>query len=145
MADSATDIIRVHLEREVPEIARGLVEIMAIARDVGCQTKVAIRSTDGTIDSIAACAGAKGRRIARIVQALDGERVDLVQWDDDPEVNIRHALAPAEIRSVVIDEQQLRATAFVPIAQSQRVLGRRGTNLRLACELCGYTIVVEYI
>lgn len=143
MSDTDTKIIRQLLAREVPEVADGSVQIVAIAREPGFRSKVAIQTRDDRLDSVALCVGVRGNRIKKVVDALDGEPIDLVQWNDDLKVLIPNALQPARIQAVVLDEVQRRATVFVVRDQHALVLGRRGINQRLASALCGYEIVIE--
>lgn len=145
MLDPDVKIIRELFAREVPEVADGSIQIMAVARDPGLRSKAAIHAIVDGLDCVAACVGERGNRIKKVVEALDGEPIDLVRWNDDLKVLIANALQPAEIQAVVLDELQRRATVFVRTDQHTLVLGRSGINQRLAGELCKYEIVVETI
>lgn len=127
----------------VPEVADGSVKIVAVAREPGYRSKVAVRTMDDRLDGVAACVGARGTRLKQVVDALDGELIDLIRWSDDLKVLIANALQPAEVQSVVLNEMERRATVFVAEDQQSLVSGTRGANQRLAESLSGYEIVVE--
>ena len=127
----------------MPEIASGSIEIKAIARKSGYRSKVAVQSQDPTLDCIDACVGVRGNRIKNIVDALGGERIDLVRWSDSPEQLIANALQPADVDRIVLDPIEHRASVFVKPDQVSLVLGRRGETRRLASELSGWQIDVE--
>ena len=126
----------------VPEIAAGVVEIKAIARRPGVRTKLALSSRDARVDCVGVCVGIRGSRIRRVVDLLDGERIDLCRWHDDPATLIRHALQPAAIEAVLLHPAQHRATVVVKEDQVSLALGRRGVNRELASRLCGWEIEV---
>ncbi len=127
----------------IPEISAGVVEIKAVARQAGHRSKVAVASRDPDVDCIGACVGVRGSRIARIVELLNGERLDLVRWDESAERLIANALQPAEVEEVKLDPVDRRATVFVREDQDKLARGRRDWNRRLASELCGYEIEIE--
>ena len=131
--------------REIPEVSRGIVQIVSIARDVGHVSKVAVTSTDDATDAIAVCVGDRATRIRPIIDALDGERIDLIRWTPSIEQLLRSALLPADMTAIVVDSEQRRATVFIESDQHPLLLGRDGANQRLAEELSGYEIVVEII
>ncbi|PIP65072.1 transcription termination/antitermination protein NusA [Candidatus Peregrinibacteria bacterium CG10_big_fil_rev_8_21_14_0_10_49_16] len=144
-------LVRKLLELEIPEVRNGDVEIMAIARDPGFRSKVAVRSQDPRIDPIGACVGQKGVRIQAVMEELNGERVDMIEWSDDPIKLISTSLQPASISAVIIvnDQEQLddlgrrikkRAAVFVEEAQRPMAIGRKGQNIRLATELTGFEL-----
>ncbi len=141
--DSDLKIIGELFAGVVPEVADGNVKIVAVAREQGYRSKVAIRTLDDTLDGVAVCVGERGNRIKQVVNALGGERIDLIRWNDDLKVLIANALQPAEVEAVVLNETQRRATVFVAKDQQSLVSGRRGANQRLAESLSGYEIVVE--
>jgi transcription termination/antitermination protein NusA len=143
MWGSHTEMIRELFAREVPEVSTGLVEIRAIAREVGYLSKVVVASLDRDIDPVAICVGDRGARIRRIVTALDGERLDLIRWSDQVERLLRSALQPADLTAVVLDATQRKATIFVEKDQYPLLLGQDGLNQRLTEELIGHEIVVE--
>ncbi len=128
------------LEAEVPEIADGLVEIMAIAREAGSRSKVAVRSTRAEIDPIGACLGPKSSRIANVTDNLRGEKVDIIKWDDDATTFIMNALAPAKVVAVEIFEEDGVALVTVPDYQLSLAIGRDGQNVRLAARMSGYRL-----
>jgi N utilization substance protein A len=129
--------------REVPEIAAGSIEIKAIARKPGYRSKVALHSQDPREDCIGACVGVRGFRIKNIVDALGGERMDLVRWHDSPALLIVNALQPAIVEKVVLHAAEHRAVVVVKPDQVSLVLGRRGENRQLAGELSGWQIHVH--
>ncbi|HLD32064.1 MAG TPA: transcription termination factor NusA [Candidatus Peribacteraceae bacterium] len=144
-------LVRKLLELEIPEVRNGDVEIKAIARDPGFRSKVAVVSTDPRIDPIGACVGQKGVRIQAVMEELNGERVDMIEWSDDPIRLISTALQPAAISAVIIvndtenlDEEgrriKRRAAVFVEEAQRPMAIGKKGQNIRLATELSGYEL-----
>src|ERR1041384_5590592 len=125
---------------EVPEIAQGVVEIRAIAREVGSRTKVAVISKDDAIDPVGACVGLKGSRVQAVVNELGGERIDIVPWSPDPERFARLALAPARVAKVFSDPEAKTIQAVVDEDQLSLAIGRNGQNVRLASELTGWKI-----
>jgi N utilization substance protein A len=125
---------------EVPEIAQNVVEIRAIAREVGSRTKVAVISKDDAIDPVGACVGLKGSRVQAVVNELGGERIDIVPWSPDPERFARLALAPARVAKVFSDPENKTIQAVVDEDQLSLAIGRNGQNVRLASELTGWKI-----
>lgn len=125
---------------EVPEIYQGIVEIKAVAREVGGRTKLAVTSRDESIDPVGACVGLKGARVQAVVGELGGERIDIVPWHPDPEVFARRALAPARVAKVVSDSERRVITAIVDEDQLSLAIGRNGQNVRLASQLIGWQI-----
>src|SRR5690606_24910318 len=125
---------------EVPEIAQNVVEIRAIAREVGSRTKVAVISKDDAIDPVGACVGLKGSRVQAVVNELSGERIDIVPWSPDPERFARLALAPARVAKVFSDPETKTIQAVVDEDQLSRAIGKNGQNVRLASELTGWKI-----
>jgi len=125
---------------EVPEIAQAVVEIRAIAREVGSRTKVAVISKDDAIDPVGACVGLKGSRVQAVVNELGGERIDIVPWSPDPERFARLALAPARVAKVFSDPDSKTIQAVVDEDQLSLAIGRNGQNVRLASELTGWKI-----
>ena len=125
---------------EVPEIAQGIVEIRAIAREVGSRTKVAVISRDDAIDPVGACVGLKGSRVQAVVNELSGERIDIVPWSPDPERFARLSLAPARVAKVFSDPDTKTIQAVVDEDQLSLAIGRNGQNVRLASELTGWKI-----
>lgn len=126
--------------QEVPEIYDGVVEIKSVARDPGSRAKIAVLSSDAAIDPVGACVGMRGARVQAVVNELQGEKVDIIQWNDDPASFIVNALAPAEVSKVVLDEDTNRIEVVVPENQLSLAIGRRGQNVRLASTLTGWDI-----
>ncbi len=129
-------------EQEIPEIAEGVIEIRATAREPGYRTKVAVSSTDQRVDCVGACVGVRGNRIKNIVDELSGERIDIVRYSDDMQVLIPNALQPAEVEEVILCQMLGRAIVLVQEDQLSLAIGRRGQNVRLASKLCGWDIEI---
>ncbi|MGC4006762.1 MAG: transcription termination factor NusA [Pirellulales bacterium] len=129
-------------EQEIPEIADGVVEVRALAREPGYRSKVAVSSSDQRVDCMGACVGIKGNRIKNIVEELGGERIDIVRWNDDLQTLIPNALQPAEVDEVILCEMLGRAIVLVREDQLSLAIGRRGQNVRLASKLCGWDIEI---
>ncbi len=127
-------------EMEVPEIYEGIVRIEAAAREPGMRSKIAVSSNDRDVDPVGACVGMKGSRVQAVVQELRGEKVDIVPWDADPARFVCNALAPAEVSRVLMDETNHRMEIIVPDDQLSLAIGRRGQNVRLACQLSGWRL-----
>ncbi len=130
-------------EIEVPEIASGLVEIKALAREPGHRSKVAVASNDSDVDPVGACVGARGSRVRNITNELRNERVDIVPYSDDPVEFITAALQPARIREVILDEETGTATVIVQDQQLSLAIGKEGQNARLAARLTGWRIDIR--
>ena len=137
------NLLRRLFEMEVPEIFRGTVEIKAIAREPGFRSKVAVYSRQEGIDPVGACVGLRGIRIQNIVNELNGERIDVVQWDPDPAAFVANALSPAQVQSVRILEDGLTAEAVVADRQLSLAIGKEGQNARLAAKLTGLRIDIK--
>ncbi len=127
-------------QMEVPEVYDGIVEIKAVARDPGSRAKIAVLSRDNSIDPVGACVGMRGARVQAVVNELQGEKVDIIQWVEDEASFIVNALAPAEVSKVVLDEDTNRIEVVVPESQLSLAIGRRGQNVRLASQLTGWDI-----
>lgn len=127
-------------ELEVPEIYDGLVEIKAIAREGGQRSKVAVTSLDSNVDPVGACVGAKGSRVRMIVSELRGEKVDIVEWKEDPAEFVANAISPAKVKEVIVDPSNLTAEVIVPDNQLSLAIGKEGQNARLAAKLTGWRI-----
>ncbi len=125
---------------EVPEIYDGIVEIKSVARDPGSRAKIAVISKDTSIDPVGACVGMRGSRVQAVVNELQGEKVDIIQWREEPAEFIVNALAPAEVSKVVLDEDNDKIEVVVPESQLSLAIGRRGQNVRLASQLTGWDI-----
>ncbi len=126
--------------QEVPEIYDNIIEIMAVARDPGSRAKIAVLSKDSSIDPVGACVGMRGSRVQAVVNELQGEKIDIIQWSPDAATFIVNALAPAEVVKVVLDEDAERIEVVVPDDQLSLAIGRRGQNVRLASQLTGWDI-----
>lgn len=127
-------------ELEVPEIEEGLLEIKVAARDPGSRAKIAVKSNDQRIDPIGTCVGMRGSRVQAVISELAGERVDIVLWSDDPATFIINALAPAEISSIMVDEEKHSMDIVVDDDNLAQAIGRGGQNVRLASELTGWEL-----
>ncbi len=126
--------------QEVPEIYDGIIEIKSVARDPGSRAKIAVLSNNSSIDPVGACVGMRGSRVQAVVAELQGEKIDIIQWNPDPATFVVNALAPAEVTKVVLDEDQKRIEVVVPDDQLSLAIGRRGQNVRLASQLTGWDI-----
>jgi N utilization substance protein A len=126
--------------QEVPEIYDGVVELKSVARDPGSRAKIAVVSKDSSIDPVGACVGMRGSRVQAVVNELQGEKIDIIQWSPDAATFIVNALAPAEVAKVVLDEDAERIEVVVPDDQLSLAIGRRGQNVRLASQLTGWDI-----
>jgi N utilization substance protein A len=129
-------------EQEIPEIADGVIEIKAMAREPGYRSKVAVSSSDQRVDCVGACVGVRGNRIKNIVDELAGERIDIVRWSDDLQVLIPNALQPAEVEEVILCQMLGKAIVLVREDQLSLAIGRRGQNVRLGSKLCGWDIEI---
>ncbi len=129
-------------EIEVPEIFSGTVEIKAMAREAGSRTKIAVASNEEGVDPIGSCVGQKGTRVQAIIDELGGEKIDIIDWNDDVAKFISSALSPAKVTNVEIDELKKEAKVFVPADQLSLAIGKRGQNVRLAAKLTGWKIDV---
>ena len=130
-------------ESEVPEIRDGVVEIKSISREAGSRTKIAVYSHEADIDPVGACVGVAGVRVNAVVEELRGEKVDIVNWDDNPGYLIENALSPAKVIAVVADEETKEADVIVPDYQLSLAIGKEGQNARLAARLTGYKIDIK--
>lgn len=139
------DMVRVVFEQEIPEIANGEVEIKAIARDAGNRSKVAVWTDDESIDPIGSCIGQRGSRITTIIDELGGEKIDVIQYNDDASTFIKEALSPAKVQSVELDDAEKLATVVVEEDQFSLAIGRGGQNVRLASALTRWQINVVQI
>jgi N utilization substance protein A len=127
---------------EVPEIGEELIEIRGAARDPGSRAKIAVKTNDGRIDPIGACVGMRGSRVQAVSSELGGERIDIVLWDDNPAQLVINAMAPAEVASIIVDEDSHTMDIAVKEEQLSQAIGRGGQNVRLASELTGWTLNV---
>jgi len=127
-------------KREVPEVNSGAVEIKAIAREAGSRSKVAVNSTQSGVDPVGSCVGQKGVRVQAVINELGGEKIDIIEWSDDPEKFITSSLQPAENLKIKLDEKTKTANITVPEDQLSLAIGKEGQNVRLAAKLTGYKI-----
>lgn len=137
------DLVKRLFEEEVTEVSDGIVEIKAIAREAGGRTKMAVLSNDPDVDAVGACVGLNGARVNAIVEELCGEKIDIINWNDDPAVLIENALSPAKVVSVEVYEEERWARVIVPDYQLSLAIGREGQNARLAARLTGYKIDIK--
>lgn len=130
-------------EIEVPEIFQGLVEIKAVAREAGQRSKMAVASKDKQVDPVGACVGPKGMRVQAVVEQLNREKIDIVKWDESPEVFVANALNPAEVIDVKINKSDKIAEVVVPDFQLSLAIGKEGQNARLAAKLTGWKVDIK--
>ena len=137
------ELVKRLFESEVTEVKDGIVEIKSIAREAGSRTKIAVYSNDPDVDPVGACVGMNGSRVNAIVNELRGEKIDIVNWSDMPEIFIENALSPAVVMDVSIDEYEKTARVIVPENQLSLAIGKEGQNARLAAKLTGYKIDIK--
>ncbi|RGZ00985.1 transcription termination factor NusA [Clostridium sp. AM58-1XD] len=137
------DLVKRLFESEVAEVKDGTVEIRAISREAGSRTKIAVSSNDANVDPVGACVGLNGARVNSIVNELRGEKIDIINWDDNPAYLIENALSPAKVICVVADEDEKEAQVIVPDYQLSLAIGKEGQNARLAARLTGYKIDIK--
>ncbi|HKX25091.1 MAG TPA: transcription termination factor NusA [Actinomycetota bacterium] len=137
------ELLKKLFEMEVPEIADGMVEIKAVAREPGHRSKIAVTSNEPGVDPVGACVGAKGSRVRMVVNELRGEKIDVVEWSEDPTRFVAKALAPASVKEVRIDQETQTALVIVPDYQLSLAIGKEGQNARLAARLTGWRIDIK--
>ena len=137
------ELVKRLFEKEVAEVYDGTVEIKSIAREAGSRTKIAVASNDPNVDPVGACVGINGARVNAIVSDLRGEKIDIIEWNDDPAVLIENALSPSNVVSVDVDEEEKSARVVVPDYQLSLAIGKEGQNARLAAKLTGYKIDIK--
>ena len=140
---SHPDFVRKLLEFEIPEIYEGVIEIKSVSRDAGSRSKVAVYSPDPHLDPVGSCVGAKGVRIQNVINELNGEKIDVIEWDADPSIYIASALLPAQILAVDIKEDERFAEVIVPDDQLSLAIGKAGQNARLAAKLTNWKIDIK--
>ncbi|NLY47646.1 MAG: transcription termination/antitermination protein NusA [Clostridiales bacterium] len=140
---SHPELVKRLFEAEVAEIQDGTVEIMGIAREAGSRTKIAVWSNNPNVDAVGACVGVNGSRVNAIVYELRDEKIDIINWSDDPAKLIENALSPAKVISVTVDEETKSARIIVPDYQLSLAIGKEGQNARLAAKLTGYKIDIK--
>ena len=137
------DLLKRLFEQEVPEIYDGVVEIVSIAREAGDRAKVAVRSNDANLDPVGTCVVPRGQRVHNIVEELNGENMDIVEWNEDPAIYIKNALNPAQVLKVEFNDDSNGCIVVVPDHQLSLAIGKRGQNARLAAKLTGYRIDIK--
>jgi N utilization substance protein A len=142
---SHPNLIRGLFELEIPEIHNGIVQLKAIAREAGHRTKVAVATTQENVDPVGCCLGPRGIRLQSIINELNGEKIDVVQWDTDPGIFISNALSPAQVASIKTDEERNISTVVVPDKQLSLAIGKEGQNARLAAKLTGWRIDIKSV
>ncbi len=130
-------------EMEVPEIYDGTVEIKSVAREAGDRSKISVYAPDPDVDPVGSCVGQKGQRVQTIVNELKGEKIDIVEWSEDPKVYVSNALSPSKVVDVLVDEEEKATTVIVPDYQLSLAIGKRGQNARLAAKLTGWKIDIK--
>ena len=140
LSRTAPEFMAELFKMEVPEIYEGVIEIKAVARDPGSRAKIAVISYDGSIDPVGACVGMRGSRVQAVVNELQGEKIDIIPWNEDMPTFLVNALQPAEVSKVVLDEEAGKIEVVVPEEQLSLAIGRRGQNVRLASQLTGLDI-----
>ncbi len=143
LSRSHPNMVREIFRYEIPEINEGVIEIKGVARDAGYRSKVSVFTAEDSIDPIGSCIGQRGGRINTIIEELGGEKIDVIQYSDNSNEYISHALSPAKVARVELNDEQKRATVFVASEQFSLAIGRSGQNVRLASELTGWNIDVQ--
>jgi N utilization substance protein A len=142
---SHPNLIRGLFDLEIPEVHNGLVELKAIAREAGHRTKVAVATTQENVDPVGCCLGPRGIRLQSIINELNGEKIDVIQWHAEPGVFISNALSPAQVASIQIDDERNISTVVVPDKQLSLAIGKEGQNARLAAKLTGWRIDIKSV
>ena len=137
------ELVKRLFEYEVAEIQSGVVEIKNVSREAGSRSKIAVYSNNPDVDAVGSCVGVNGVRVNAVVEELRGEKIDIVEWDEDPAVFIEHALSPSRVLSVTVDEEEKSAQVIVPDFQLSLAIGKEGQNARLAARLTGYKIDIK--
>ena len=137
------ELVKRLFESEVSEVAEGIVEIKSIAREAGSRTKMAVWSNDPNVDAVGACVGMNGSRVNAVVNELNGEKIDIITWDENPALLIENALSPAKVISVMADPDEKTAKVIVPDYQLSLAIGKEGQNARLAARLTGFKIDIK--
>ena len=140
LSRTAPEFMAELFKMEVPEIYEGIIEIKSVSRDPGSRAKIAVYATDGSIDPVGACVGMRGSRVQAVVNELQGEKIDIIPWNEDMPTFLVNALQPAEVSKVVLDEEAGKIEVVVPDEQLSLAIGRRGQNVRLASQLTGLDI-----
>jgi N utilization substance protein A len=143
LSRSFPDFVKSLFEQEVPEIYEGIVKIKSVAREPGSRTKIAVTSSDPKIDCVGTCVGMRGQRVLAVVNELNGEKIDIIEYSDDPKVFIKNALSPAEITRVEVNEEEQSTRVIVPDDQLSLAIGKGGQNVRLAAKLTNWKIDIK--
>ncbi|MEI3610889.1 transcription termination factor NusA [Pseudogracilibacillus sp. SO30301A] len=130
-------------EMEVPEIYEGIVEIKSISREAGDRSKISVYASNPDVDPVGSCVGPKGQRVQAVVDELNGEKIDIVEWSEDPVIYVSNALSPSKVIDVLVDEENKATTVIVPDYQLSLAIGKRGQNARLAAKLTGWKIDIK--
>jgi transcription antitermination factor NusA-like protein len=142
---SHPNLIRGLFELEIPEVHNGIVELKALAREAGHRTKVAVATMQENVDPVGSCLGPRGIRLQSIINELNGEKIDVIQWHPDSAVFIANALSPAQVASIKTDQETNTATVVVPDKQLSLAIGKEGQNARLAARLTGWRIDIKSV
>ena len=142
LSRSSNNFLRLLFTQEVPEIYDGIIEVKSVAREPGSRAKISVYSKDNTIDPVGACVGMRGSRVQAVVNELQGEKIEIIPWSEDPVTFVINSLAPAVPSKVIMDEEASRMEVIVPDDQLSLAIGRRGQNVRLASDLCKWYIDV---
>ena len=137
------ELVKRLFEAEVAEVREGIIEIKSIAREAGSRTKIAVWSNDPDVDAVGACVGMNGARVSAVVDELRGEKIDIINWDENPALLIENALSPAKVISVMVDPDERTAEVIVPDYQLSLAIGKEGQNARLAARLTGFKIDIK--
>ena len=141
--EASSDFVRKLFELEIPEIYEGVIEIKSVSRDPGSRSKVAVYSPNENIDPVGSCVGQKGIRIQNIINELNGEKIDVIEWNADPSIYISAALLPAQVLAVDIKDEERFAQVIVPDDQLSLAIGKSGQNVRLAAKLTNWKIDIK--
>lgn len=142
LSRSHTDFVKRLFELEVPEIPEKIIEIKKVVREAGYRTKVAVHSNDPRVDCVGACVGVRGTRIKNIIDELNGEKIDIIRWNEAPEIFIKEALKPAKVNTIILNIETREAKVIVDDMELSLAIGKRGQNVRLASQLCEWELNV---
>ncbi len=140
---TSPELVRYLFTVEIPEIQHNHIEIMGIAREAGSRVKVAVRSLESNIDPVGSCVGQRGARVQAVISELKGEKIDIIEWNESPEEYLRHALSPAKVSRLELNEEKKTATVYVAEDQLSLAIGRNGQNVRLASKLTGWNVDIR--
>ena len=143
MSRTHPELVKRLFEAEVAEVQSGVVEIKNVSREAGSRSKIAVFSNNPDVDPVGACVGVNGARVNVVVDELRGEKIDIVEWNENPAIFIEHALSPSRVLSVTVDPEEKTAVVIVPDYQLSLAIGKEGQNARLAARLTGYKIDIK--